>query len=188
MLLLVGHQDRVGKDTFCNHLVECAAAHNIGAICVSFASPSKTMCYNMFQHLGFPNPLDKDFDDKKADFLPMMGKTVREVLIWFNEEVIKPKCGQNIWADLLIGIYNANVDYPLFIVRDFRYPIEYEIAQKRSHPYTVKITRPGVESKNFAEKALLGFDKWDEIIDNDSDLGNLKLKAAQFFRRHFLGK
>jgi hypothetical protein len=114
-----------------------------------------------------------EFDDYKNNFYDLkyanQSLTFRELIQKFGE-TIKSELGDNIWAKRVIDkIYTNNYTNTIFIISDFRFPVEYKEIVKtfgKDRIITLQIQdKNASQDEHISENALKDF-KFDYIIDN----------------------
>lgn len=108
--------------------------------------------------------------------------TVREVLQFVGTDLFRTQIDPDIWVK---SVYRK--DYSpddVVIVADCRFPNEADFAKK--HGLLVKIERTTNlgEDTHISEKALDNYANFDEIIDNNRDMGHLVDSWQSILKRH----
>lgn len=177
--LAFGHEKGVGKDTAARFLVSHLRTTRNGSNIQKkgFADKLKSMCYELYSWAGLmPGPWYEENSHRyklKDEILPLLGKSPRKVWIEFGTSVGRAVYGST-WVEYLLR--NAKCD--ILIVSDCRFPDEADMIKKRGG-FVFKIERPGtVRSSDIADDALLGYDGWTGIIQNDSELFDFNNKIV----------
>lgn len=156
MLIALGHEKRVGKDTVADYLVNV-----FGFTRVSFALKLKLIVKDIY-----PNLNEKQlFGDEKDMFDTMIEMSPRDAMIRVGT-TLRNHFGENVfvkaveqWLDKLDGL---NV-----IVTDVRYPNEFEMIRARKGNL-IKLVRKTTEEKikHVSETGLQNA-KWDFVVENN---------------------
>lgn len=180
-IVAFGHIGRVGKTT-CAELI----AGKYGYEVLSFASPLKSMAF-LTDPLVSANPVPSNvavgrgrlqhlvktggWDGAKKDdtagrevrgFLQRLGVAARDVLY------------PEVWIDAL---HRRMAEHDHVVIDDLRFPNEADWL-KTLDAKLVKVHRPGFKPVNNheSETALLEYDGWDYVVNNDSSLSELPKK------------
>lgn len=148
MILMLGHRKRVGKDTIAKAVFKYAnETLNWTCFHVGFAVHLKEECYRLFKNYGFP-PVE-EIEARKEEFLPKLKMTVRDVLIKHGQAMkqFDPNYWANVIRDQIVEHHRDASGVSLFVISDFRFPQEYEVLAPFD-PVTIKVVRPGFESKS----------------------------------------
>ena len=112
----------------------------------------------------------------------------RELLQTLGTDIIRNQIDDNFFIDRTcqdILVYKYFFD--VIIISDARFPHELDIPKERfSDVYTIEVVRPNYtnelssnEKKHITETALDNYDKYDYVIENDSDLDDLNKKVIK---------
>jgi hypothetical protein len=166
-----GHYSRTGKDTTANSLISALKSRGILAERRSFASELKYICYYLYRHLGlreeaFYNIRENEYlRDVK---LPHIKKTPVEIWVAMGTPAVRECVYQNTWTDLALLVRDPKVQ--VVVCPDTRFLNEVKAIKDRGG-LVVKVVRPGIRPRDtVADKALIGFDGWDEIIGESGDI------------------
>jgi hypothetical protein len=171
MLVGFGHFARTGKDTACELLAE-----RHGFTHTSFARALKLVALDsradlraVVESLGWDAA--KTEEPWTRDYLVDLGNAMRNHV------------ATNVWVHACLD----RIDNPyagLTCISDVRYPNECEGIQ-REGGILIKITRPGVEPlDNIADQALIGWNEWDHVVDNDGTIEDLAKKLDAIVLPH----
>ncbi len=162
-----------GKDTVADFMV---ADH--GFVKLSFADVLREMLSKL-------NPvLESDMDWNTAlyrfgyDEAKRRFPEMRRIMVALAEEVIKPYCGENIFANgLLRKLFDVRRrGINKFVISDLRFVIEYE-ALRALKPYCAFVERPSLVSPVHSE--IVHAFPFHYIVLNDRDLGVLRDRTSQ---------
>jgi hypothetical protein len=169
----LGHQARVGKDTAAQFLV---AKH--GFIRLAFADRLKRMALDLDPVISaFPRQTlrevveERGWEDAKQVsavrvFLQRLGVAARDHL------------GSDVWVHPVLDEIIPHRHEQDFVVTDVRFPNEFR-GLRELGAVMVKITRDGYNKLegHVSETALLGYD-WDLVIENNGSVEELEGKLA----------
>lgn len=167
MIIGLGHQARVGKDTLANLLVE---RHGFQRL--AFADKLKELAYETdpLVYGGGTGHLQEFVDTEgweaaKAHpevrrYLQFLGTGARKVL------------GPNIWVDSVLDKIRDNPEQD-YVITDVRFPNEFEALQDEG-AYLIKLIRDDapVVAGHISETALIDAE-WDYIVPNNGTPENL---------------
>lgn len=166
MIIGLGHQAQVGKDTVGEFLEE-----TYGYARTSFAHNLKEAAKNIFgwddRHVH---------GDLKEVLDTFWGFTPRWALQNFGTEACMPVFGKDIWIK---SLERQVVGDPLgrdWVITDVRFPAEAEIIKEWGGK-VVRIDRPNREkiktSGHVSEVALNEYEDWDHVLDNSGNFSEL---------------
>lgn len=167
-----GHRKRVGKDTASNFLMTHIklGAKRVRVVKGNFASKLKEVSCQLYGWAGlkeesfYNSPEGEKLREVKLEGLNL---TPREIWIAVGNKM--RDVHQGTWIDYVLHTTVADI----LIVPDVRYPNEVE-AIKSLGGKIYKIVNDNVErTDDIADCALEGFDGWDGIILNNSNLHTL---------------
>lgn len=166
----LGHIAGVGKDEVAAHLVE-----KYGFTRVSIADLIREVCMGLNPYVeGAAAPLfiryvvalDMYGAENAKRNIPEVRRLQQEV-----GQVMRRIFGDDFWVDQIdrkITGVGGRV-----VVTDVRFRNEIEMIEHNAG-FTVRIDRPGYEAlDHITDRALLGYNQWDYILDNDGDLDQL---------------
>lgn len=171
LILMLGHQSRVGKDTLADLLVDKA-----GFTKIAFADKLKQMCSDLFFI-----PLYEFYDEKlKNEVVEKFGITRRRILQIVGQAMFEvDKC---VWVNHALEKFGK---LDKIVITDFRFVHEIERINRFAalNDYTVlpiKLTRDGIPDftgkEDISELELLNYD-WKFRIANDGTKKDLYEKA-----------
>lgn len=174
-----GHQKYVGKNAYVLLLTTALKRldPDISIQDDAFAAKIYEFCHTLYEWAGFKSyRYYLEHTEEKKDFLPAIGKTVREILIKFGTAAVRDQVYQGSWVDYLLKT-ERHCDF-LFIT-DLRFPNEAK-AIKDAGGECIKIVRPGLPMPtDAADTALNDFDCWDQVISNSGTLSDLQAQATK---------
>lgn len=183
-IVAFGHEKDVGKDTIRRFLTSELRLQNRGISIVagSFADKLKKVCYEMFAWTGLkPGHYYEENPKAKADFLPALGMTVRDVWIKVGNKLREVYA--SVWIDALIKNQPQNLD--LLVIADLRFPNEADRILEHGG-FIFKVVRPSVKhTSDEADDALIGYNRWTEEVVNDQGLSELFQKAQGLIEKYF---
>lgn len=140
-----------------------------------FADKLKDISHQLFSWAGMkPAQYYEDNPHCKDDFLSALNKRVREV--WIEVGMKMREIYPPVWVDYLIQGTDAN----LLIIPDVRFPNEITAIQAKGGK-VIRVDRPSiVPTLDKADRALIGYEGWDYIIENTGTLGDLHKNVVQF--------
>ncbi len=171
-IYLICGKARVGKDTFCDFMIEAFNKQNNKAIEMKCSRYIKNYAIDYFGWNGSE-------ETKPRDFLNLLGTDIIRKRL--NKPYFLPT---RVCEDIQVLSYFFNN----FIVSDVRLKTEIEIFKKYfSNVKIICLKRPvnyenglSVEQeKHITEVDLDDFDGYDYIIDNDGTLEDLRVKAEK---------
>jgi len=168
ILVGIGHKKRRGKDTAANRLVD-----KHGFVRVSWADALKEACRLIFH---FNN--EQLYGNLKEKVDPRWGRTPRWILQTFGTEACRDNIDTDIWVKSawlrIEAIWKDNPQQGI-VVPDVRFVNEANfIKEKGGVLWRVDREIPDDENSNHpSETSLDGYDKWDQTLNNNSDLRNL---------------
>lgn len=170
-VVLVGAGDSVGKDTFCNYLVQhLRVALHQQVKAANFAYNLKMVCHILYQYTGLKRPEYYDEYPHEKDRKLVSGETPRE--IWVRIAKFLRMADENIFITSTLP--NEHLDW--FILRDWRFKSEYNLMSKYFKDiHTVEVTRIG----KGAFKYELGDFPFDYVVENNGSQRDLADKAAK---------
>ena len=143
-----------------------------------FADRLYDMCYAFYSWAGFKsrqhymiNPKDKQV------ILPKLGKCPRQILIDVSNKL------NEYDPDMFVNAVSKDTNFHLKICPDLRRPWEFEALAANPRGYTLRITKPGIDSQWEMDQDLKRepyLSRWNQTIANDGDLPSLRQKAINF--------
>lgn len=179
---------RCGKDTFADMLVPELERLRCGQpiFTVSLAKP---MRFAMMSMLGLDPRNDELYDIGKRTGISELGNTnLRQLMINFSEEFMKPKFGEDVWSRILAANYTSSAP-GLIIIRDMGFQFEADFWRDWAGPdrfCVVRITREGTNFKRDSREWVTHTHL--ETVDNNGTMFGLRESAiakAQMFARRW---
>lgn len=171
IILMVGHQSKVGKDTLADELVLKA-----GFIKIAFADKLKEICSDLFFI-----PLHEFYDEKlKNEIVERYGITRRQILQKVGQAMFS--VDKYVWVNHAIEKFGNSEK---IVITDFRFPHEIKRIQECTKDFnykvmSIKIHREGISnftgSDDSSEISLIAY-PWDFHIQNDGTIDDLYCKA-----------
>lgn len=172
-LIGLGHYSRTGKDTFCRLLTKELAERNITASRVAFADAVKQVAYQLFSWAGLREAyFYETHPGERSSKLPRAGLTPVEIWVAVGNRMrdVYP----DVWVNIVLDELPAS---QVAIITDVRFPNEVAAIKERGGK-VLKIVRPGVEPlPTDSDRALLGYDEWDGVINNNRGADDLRAYA-----------
>lgn len=182
-VVMLGHQARVGKDTLAEILVRekqfirTAFADALKDSVEYLYDLSHEQLYGSLKEtMDTRYPNHRDSSDQ-PDYKPFL--TPRRILQLYGQD--QRSLYPNIWAELVFRDINRSEYTENYVITDFRFPNEYDVAKKweSESPLTRKLFVVKIErdldkreaisgSTDSSETALLNFEHWDAVIQNNS--------------------
>lgn len=173
MIVALGHQSRVGKDTLAVMLIEELGKLGRPAWRIGFADALKDSAHQLFGRLGLETRAYYDRNPwERTEPLPG-APHLTPVKLWIAFGEAMKSIDPRIWLDA--GLSRADATHADFVLMpDLRFPLEAEEIRRRGG-VTVKVTRPG-QVTHASDHALHGWD-WDVIMANEGTLDDLRRDA-----------
>lgn len=181
MILGIGVESGVGKDTFAMFLIDHLRhkqLKNVKIIREGFADRLYQLCHTFYGWAGFKsrqhymvNPKDKEV------VLPLTGKCPRQMLIDVSN------CLNGFDPNMFLNAVVKDNNHHLKVIPDVRRTWEFEALAKMPDAYLVRITKPGIDSKWEMDQELKTepyLSRWHMTIENDGDIACLQRKAVEF--------
>lgn len=172
--IAVGHQARVGKDTFADY-VRARASPSTQVFHIGFADSLKDLAGEITRWCAaWPRYRDLDTTVKRPRLLQMLGETLRDEVdkdIWLNIALDRIRGFLGSADGASTAVDNAAADKTV-IVTDCRYPNEFEALRKAGFTL-IKITRAGRiidRDPNHSSEISLAAHDWDYTIANDGTI------------------
>ena len=174
MIVGLGHQAQVGKDTAAGFLVKRGFER------LAFADILKEVAYDMNPIVSpalVRGHLQDLVDERGWEVAKEIGETRR--LLQELGVAARWHLGENVWVQ---PIYNKILDNPAqdFVVTDVRFPNEFtmlkSMASYRTPVVMLKITREGVEGNagSHSSEISLVDAEWDEAVLNDGTIAEFE--------------
>lgn len=184
LIIGVGHQKNVGKDTFVGYCIDVLRAERrrLNIMRRGFADKLYEFCYSVYKWAGFQPKLYYEQDpSRKNDFLPALNCTARELLIKISQHI--KKFDEEIWLNANL----KNSDYDVLFCTDLRFPVEFNKVEELKG-ILVRVTKPGLPiPTDEADTALNGWEeKWHIHISNDKGKQELYALAESFIKQKVL--
>lgn len=178
MILAIGHEAGVGKDTFAMFLIDYLRSKNMRGLVLQregFVTKLYQVCHLFYGWAGFQTREYYDqHPDEKQKVLPLIGKAVFQILEDMSDKLTE--YDKQIFYNALI----KTKGHHLKIIPDIRRPLEFDQA-KRDGVFLMRIKKTGyVSPRKFCQYLLPYADQWDLTITNDGTLGELREKAIAF--------
>lgn len=181
MIVALGYQSRVGKDTLAGYLVEELEVRGIDARRVSFASALKASAHEAFVHYGLRSGAFYDtLEGAPLRTIPLPGINLSPVDIWVRFGEACKSIHPPIWCDRVMEQVDSNPPPVWWILSDLRFPLEGHAVHERGGA-TVLVLRPGQETHG-CDHALSAWD-WTHVVGNLGDLRDLRGKASRLVTR-----
>ena len=182
-LIALGHYSRTGKNALADILQRKLGGPSVCEI-ISFAGPLKESCHFLFDWAGVREGAYYDSPEgvsARNEILPMLGLTPVELWIKFGTPIIRQQLHDQTWImkakkriNDILAIKNKWV-----IITDLRFPNEAQMILDEDG-VIAKVLRPGVAPRDsVADVAMLGYSKWDFIVNNNGTLHHLETAADQ---------
>ena len=172
MIIVLGHQKQVGKDTAARAM---AADGNV--LVKSLADPLYRACREL--HRDFKSKDYYDSYPKQKHAKMSNGITPREMLLGIGQKV-KEVLGKRCWVDSLLAEAERSVKDHL-VIPDVRFKEEVE-ALKEVDAIFIKVIRPGIDQpSDVADDDLVGWNGWDREILNSGNQLELEAKAIRLY-------
>lgn len=182
IILMLGHQSKVGKDTLADELVRKA-----GFTKIAFADKLKEICSDLFFI-----PLHEFYDETlKNEVVERYGITRRRILQIVGQAMFS--VDKYVWVNHAIEKFGSS---DKIVITDFRFPHEIERIQecKKDWNYdvvSIKLLRDGISdftgSNDPSELSLIEY-PWDFKVENNGTIDNLYRKATDIleYKERFL--
>lgn len=180
MILAIGHESGVGKDTFAMCLIDYLRSRNMKGLKIlreGFADRLYDMCHSFYGWAGFKTRQHYLLHPaEKMKVLPLTGRTPRQMLIDISNKL------NEFDPDMFMNAVTKNVDFHLKVIPDLRRPWEFD-AVERVGGYNLRIKKPGFDSQiemdiDLGREPYLS--RWRQTIINDGDIKCLNTKAMAF--------
>jgi len=171
-VILIAGKKRSGKDTFADMLSKEFEALGKTVEISKFADPMKRI---LAVTLGVT---EEQLEDMKNN----SQYAHRKYLQRFGSEGMKPYFGDDVWVKLMNKKIDRS-DADIFLIPDFRFPIEF--ANLIKLPFTVNIVNKNLNvdlNPHISERALEEF-TFSTEIDNSSTLSDLQKSAKTFAKK-----
>lgn len=183
-IIAFGHKKQVGKNLSAQLLYQNLRCDNPDMLIdvVGFADPLYYIAHYLYGWAGFKI---KEYYDKfpqtKAEILPKLNMTPRELLIKLGTKAIREHVYDATWVDYTI---NRRRNCDLLLITDLRFPNEFNRV-KNMNGICVRIDRPEIPlTDDIADCALDGDYIWDHVIVNDGTKRDLNLKIMEFWNEY----
>ena len=172
MIVGLGHQARVGKDTVAEFLVN---GHGFKRL--AFADALKAMAYDIDPFVG---------SDPTSPLIPAGLSRIVDTVGWEQAKELmavrhflqnlglaaRAHIDVDVWVDIVLN-QAVTSDKPV-VITDVRFPNEFDTLRSAG-AVLVKVTRPGVESNagTHTSETALADAPWDHVVVNDGSLRQL---------------
>lgn len=120
---------------------------------------------------------DLEKRSQKSTIIPWLNISYRQLLQSLGEAV-RGQINENFWVHSMLATYE---DSDFWIVSDVRYKNEAEELLSRK-AVLIRVNREGLETDtHISETDLDNFEKFDFVLDNDSDLEGLFIKCKGIY-------
>lgn len=181
MILGIGNESGVGKDTFAMFLIDYLRSRNMKGLKIvreGFADRLYDLCFAFYSWAGFKSRQHYMNNSKdKEVVLPILGKCPRQILIDVSNKL------NEYDPDMFMNAVSKDTNFHLKIVPDLRRTWEFDALTNNPRGYTLRITKPGIDSKWEMDQCLKTepyLSRWKQTINNDGDLPSLRQKAIVF--------
>ena len=195
-----------GKSTVASIMETELKKRNYNVIQDSFAAPLKNMCKAAFSPLteqinSVVRGMDhlKEFITEDINWFDPKNIITRSILQAVGTEIVR-KINENYWVDSLVdrirkNHFFNNTKNNVFVIHDLRFNNELFLDEKLQRVlmfeeikvFKVRIednkSRATIEDNHVSENELNDFTFWDEVINNDGTIENLKDKILRFLSR-----
>lgn len=186
MIIAIGHESGVGKDTATSLLIDFLRTQNMKGLSIvreGFADRVYDVAYSLYGWAGFKqrqhyihSPQDKEI------VLPLLGKCPRQILIDIAEKLreVDPCC----WMNACLQGNTAH----LKIVPDLRKVKEFEHCEQHGI-YRLRLRIPGRPRSTWTSDRDLypiSDDRWSRTIDNSGTIKELNEKVIEFAKEEVL--
>jgi len=186
-IIALGHYSRTGKNETANRLKTMAGWLGIPLQIRSFADRLKYITHAMYGWAGVQDGpyYETHPEERETRYLALAnerwpeGPTVVELWIAVGTPAIREQVYDRTWIDCTLNEPFEGV----LAISDLRFPNEVQAVRERGG-VIVKVTRPGVEPRptSVADQALVGFDDWDHVINNDDSYrSNINNFVSKYF-------
>lgn len=180
MILAIGHESGVGKDTFAMCLIDYLRSRNMKGLKIlreGFADRLYDTAHSFYSWAGFKtrqhyllHPREKMIE------LPLIGRSPRQLLIDLSNKL------NEFDPNMFLHAVTKNKDFHLKVIPDLRRPWEFD-AVERVGGYNLRIKKPGIESTiemdiDLGQEPYLS--RWRKTIINDGDIKCLSIKVVEF--------
>lgn len=174
-VVLIGHKQRQGKDTFAQFLAE-----ETGGEILHFAEPMKQIIATTFD-VSLPELEEWKNEGRTLLHPDGQDQTYRSVLQRFGTEAMKAQFGADVWGQVALTQVLASASN-VIIFPDFRYLSEYHTLLQRTDLQitTVNVVRGGGASTgaHSSETELDEFE-YQITVDNRGGLAELRESATE---------
>jgi hypothetical protein len=182
MIVGLGHQSDVGKDTAAREL-----KLRLGAHVLRFSGGVKSVSYDLFSHLGLRRGHEYELEggrELRKKKLPVIDKTPEE--IWIEIGTKMREIYEPVWSDRGMREATEYLDWApgskVVAFPDVRSLIEAD-AIKRAGGVLIKITRPGNRVLGLDTLIPDDWSGWDAVIENTGTPAELGDKVEAFVRK-----
>lgn len=172
MIIGLGHQSRVGKDTCGGYFAELLRDRGREKVMVtSFALLLKDVTHRLFKYKGVHDAaFYEKHPEERTREIPGLGKNVVDIWIEIGQRM--RDVYEDVWLDAVVDM----TGFDALVIRDVRFPNEAEAIRARGG-VLVKVTRPGQVVRGSDTKIPDDYD-WDYVIENTGTLQDLQAKCA----------
>lgn len=173
-----GHRKRVGKDLAARLLVSYLRLErqNSNIQIKGYADKGKAVCHDLYGWAGLKDgQYYEDHPEEREIILPAIGKTPRQIWIDFMSRAVRDQVYDLTWVQYLL--HNTHCD--VCVIKDMRFPIEADMIQDMGG-YVYRIDRKDAPNdSDLADDALLDYDRWNGIINNNGTLQEFNRQIEQ---------
>jgi len=173
MIIALSGKYRSGKDTTALFIQEEFQKRGIYFEIKSFADKLK---YIVLILCG----LDKSYYDQKEHYVPFFNMTLGQMYQKVGTECLRNNLDPDVWIKALFVDYTPDQNW---IISDCRFQNEANFIKTTDNSYVIRVNRTlnyDVGSRDINHKSEIDLDYYDfdQIIENDGDLLNLKYKCS----------
>ncbi len=170
-----GHRKRTGKDQAAKFLTTILKQNcpKLNVRKTSFAWKLKDVCHQLYAWAGLREPVYyENHPETRETKLPEIGLSPREIWIQLGTPAIRKQVYDGTWVEYCL---RSNTDADILVITDLRFPNEFQAIQNLNGD-CIKVIRESIpDTDDVADTALAHIpdEKWDQIIYNNGDLGDL---------------
>lgn len=177
MIILLGYESGAGKNTVGDllHSLFRMKYPNRNVVACSFASQLKEDCHRMFGYAGLKDEIY--YENNREEKTKKILNNYSPVDIWIKVSEMLKEIDPRMWGRRLFQNHNTK---NIVIVRDFRFPVEYEHCDRLDVTLPIHVIRPGVK-RQASDNYLDDFTKWWGWIQNNGTLQDLSKNVHAIF-------
>jgi hypothetical protein len=186
MIIALGHQSRVGKDTVALMLEQMAIEHGINVKRCGFAWQIKSVAAELYAWADLRDRVYyEQHPEERTQILPKLGMTPVQMWTALGEHLsaVHPlTLVEPVLSWRLAHLPVTHSAHGLLIVPDLRRQCELDAVHAHGG-LAVKVVRPDAPSQvSTADEHLAGSVEWDLTIVNDGTVDDLREKVIGLFR------